>query len=181
MHAPESITPLSFPVIFYYVSQELPLAVGGDVSFQTETSLYYIKDPSLRSINGGERAFLEKVTARDLGVRLSQLINSYFQLTQLSLNIIEGSTGFLYSSRISQCQQQPAGMWLFSACWMAGLLPVWPLALYYLRRVFLAPYLLIGRRLQRFWVMFRLCSGTQGTSSWTLNRIDSPELNYRKQ
>lgn len=69
MHAPESLTPLSFPVIFHDISQELPLAVGGDVSFQTETSLYYIKDPSLRSINGEERAFLENVTARDLGVR----------------------------------------------------------------------------------------------------------------
>ncbi|KAF3809794.1 hypothetical protein GCG54_00005337 [Colletotrichum gloeosporioides] len=93
MHAPESITPLSFPVIFHDISQELPLAVGGDVSFQTETSLYYIKDPSLRSINGEERAFLENVTARDLGVRLGQLLNSYYQLTQLSLNITEGSSG----------------------------------------------------------------------------------------
>ncbi|KAF0324209.1 hypothetical protein GQ607_008639 [Colletotrichum asianum] len=93
MHAPESITPLSFPVIFHDISQELPLAVGGDVSFQTETSLYYIKDPSLRSINGEERAFLENVTARDLGVRLGQLLNAYYQLTQLSLNITEGSSG----------------------------------------------------------------------------------------
>ncbi|KAF4814912.1 hypothetical protein CGCSCA5_v007497 [Colletotrichum siamense] len=90
-HASEQITALSFPFIFYYFSSQLPSVVGGGVSFQTETSLYYLKDPSLRSFSGDDRDFLENVTAKDLGVRLGQLLNTYFQISQLSQNITAGS------------------------------------------------------------------------------------------
>ncbi|KAK8008162.1 hypothetical protein PG991_010713 [Apiospora marii] len=94
-HAPKAITPLSFPTIFRWVSQELPITTGGDISYQSEPSLYYLADPSLKAMADAYLpiAFLTNVTKRDLEVRLGQLLNTYYQLTQMSLNIMGGTDG----------------------------------------------------------------------------------------
>ncbi|KAK0377945.1 hypothetical protein CLIM01_04681 [Colletotrichum limetticola] len=86
-HAPEAVSQLSFPPNFNYLSREMPLTVGGIVSYQSDVSLYYIQDPTLRGMSSTERSFLENITEADVSVRLSQLINTYMLLSQLSFQI----------------------------------------------------------------------------------------------
>ncbi|KAL0940025.1 uncharacterized protein CTRU02_206635 [Colletotrichum truncatum] len=86
-HAPENISQLSFPPVFNLVSQELPLTVGGSVSYQSEVSLYYLKDPTLKALGWNEEAFLTNITAEEIESRLGQLLNTYLLLGQLYLNI----------------------------------------------------------------------------------------------
>lgn len=89
-HAPEAITPLSYPVIFRYVSAAMPRTTGGTLSFQSEPSLYHIAGKSMADQS---TLFLQNVTKTDLESRLGQLLNTYYQLTQMSLSIIEGVAG----------------------------------------------------------------------------------------
>ena len=94
-HAPENITPLSFPTIFRYVSQEMPRASGGGpISYRSERSLYYLADPGLKTMaEKGDIAFLRNVTTTDLQIRLGQLLNTYYQLTQSALKIVGAAAG----------------------------------------------------------------------------------------
>ncbi|KAK8023714.1 hypothetical protein PG993_011780 [Apiospora rasikravindrae] len=91
VHAPDTISPLSFSIVFYYMSKEMTMTIGGSISYQTEMSLHYLADPGLNSMNGGSHSFLENVTDKDLGARLSQLLNTYYQLSQLSTNVTVGA------------------------------------------------------------------------------------------
>ncbi|WQF80919.1 hypothetical protein CDEST_05933 [Colletotrichum destructivum] len=86
-HAPEDITHLSFPKVFNLVSKHLPRTVGGQISYQTEFSLYYLQDPSLKGMLLQETQILKNLTATDLQVRLAQLLNTYLTLSQLSFQI----------------------------------------------------------------------------------------------
>ncbi|KAH9230778.1 hypothetical protein K456DRAFT_1842325, partial [Colletotrichum gloeosporioides 23] len=88
-YAPRDISQLSFLAIFDFVSRELPLSVGGSPAFKSEISLYHLADPGLRQLRSEDYCIMEKVTAKDLGTRLSQLLNTYLLLSQLSFNIAE--------------------------------------------------------------------------------------------
>ncbi|KAF4939115.1 hypothetical protein CGCF245_v004007 [Colletotrichum fructicola] len=90
-HAPEGISHLSFPTLFYYVSREMPITLGVEMSYQSESSLYYIKDPTLKALQSEETRFLEGVTQEDVSIRLGQLLNTYLQLGQLYLNVTTGN------------------------------------------------------------------------------------------
>ncbi|KAH9229845.1 hypothetical protein K456DRAFT_570389 [Colletotrichum gloeosporioides 23] len=125
LHTSENITPLSFPTIFRYISQEMPITIGGLIFYQTESSLYYIQDPGLRGFNGAEPTFLENVTAGEMGIRLSQLLNTYFQLTQLSLNITAGSSAdssFEPNVSVSAISSQGLVLFDISSAWATGCL-----------------------------------------------------------
>lgn len=88
-YAPRDISQLSFPAIFDFVSRELPLSVGGSPAFKSEISLYHLADPGLKQLRSEDYCIMEKVTAKDLGTRLSQLLNTYLLLSQLSFDIAE--------------------------------------------------------------------------------------------
>lgn len=88
--APDTITPLSFPLIFYGLSKELPQTTSGVITYQTEPSLYYLADPSLKAMTMVEKNFLENISEKDLGIRLGQLLNTYLQLSQRSPNSYNG-------------------------------------------------------------------------------------------
>ncbi|KAK8070562.1 hypothetical protein PG997_010765 [Apiospora hydei] len=91
LHASNAITPLSFPLIFRYISKHMPLIIGGGVSYQTELSLHYLANQSLSDMNGADNEFLKHVTDKGLGTRLSQLLNTYYQLSQLTFNVAGGA------------------------------------------------------------------------------------------
>ncbi|KAK7946222.1 uncharacterized protein PG986_010543 [Apiospora aurea] len=91
LHASNAISPMSFPLIFRYISKHMPLIIGGDVSYQTELSLHYLANQSLSDMYGINDEFLKHVTDTDLGIRLSQLLNTYYQLSQLTFNVAGGA------------------------------------------------------------------------------------------
>ncbi|KAK1622903.1 hypothetical protein BDP81DRAFT_385405 [Colletotrichum phormii] len=88
-HASEQISHLSFPGVFNLISQKLPLTIGGPA----DMSLYHIHDPDLRGVEFDDTANLTDINAEALGIRLSQLINTYLTLTQVSSKISRGSRG----------------------------------------------------------------------------------------
>ncbi|KAK1999887.1 hypothetical protein LX36DRAFT_573315 [Colletotrichum falcatum] len=88
----EEISHLSFPKVFNLLSKQLPLTVESQESYGSEVSLYYLGDPSLNDLQTGNMSlFTGNVTAEDLGIRLSQLINTYLAVTQLSFRITGGN------------------------------------------------------------------------------------------
>ncbi|KAK1975711.1 hypothetical protein LZ30DRAFT_668132 [Colletotrichum cereale] len=104
-HAPEDITPLSFPKVFNPVSKYMPRTVGGQMTFRTEYSLCYLQDPSRKGMRSQETQILKDLTAADLQVRLAQLLNTYLMLGQLSFQVFPGGP----DSAISQSNQTVAG------------------------------------------------------------------------
>jgi hypothetical protein len=98
-HPPENITVLSLPFLFSILSQYLPLAAGpagptnivneiGDLPNSSYTELY-IDDPSSPFRLGGV-AHLSKVSNHDLGIRIGQILNTYY-LTSLEPFSITGN------------------------------------------------------------------------------------------
>ncbi|KAK1467048.1 hypothetical protein CMEL01_11041 [Colletotrichum melonis] len=88
-NAPGDISQLSFPAVFDFVSRELPLSIGGSTAYKSEFSLYHLADPGLRQLRSDDYCIIESVTAKDMGVRLSQLLNTYLLISQLSFEIAE--------------------------------------------------------------------------------------------
>lgn len=82
-HASESISHLSFPRTFAYISQYLPTMASN------EMSVYYLQDPNFvnmsgSGISGKPLATLDGVEDDTIGIRLSQLLNTYLAIAQLS-------------------------------------------------------------------------------------------------
>jgi hypothetical protein len=86
-HSPENITVLSFPYLFHMFSQYFPLAAGpagptsiingvGDLLNSSYTELY-IDDPTSPFRLGGV-ANLSKLSNHDLGIRIGQILNTYY-------------------------------------------------------------------------------------------------------
>lgn len=88
-NASRDISQLSFPAVFDFVSRELPLSIGGSTAYKSEFSLYHLADPGLKQLRSDEYCIIENVTAKDMGVRLSQLLNTYLLISQLSFEIAE--------------------------------------------------------------------------------------------
>ncbi|KAK1502169.1 hypothetical protein CTAM01_05607 [Colletotrichum tamarilloi] len=88
-NAPRDISQLSFPAVFDFVSRELPLSIGGSTAYKSEFSLYHLADPGLRQLRSDDYCIIESVTAKDMGIRLSQLLNTYLLISQLSFEIAE--------------------------------------------------------------------------------------------
>ncbi|KXH62068.1 hypothetical protein CSAL01_08203 [Colletotrichum salicis] len=88
-NAPGDISQLSFPAVFDFVSRELPLSIGGSTAYKSEFSLYHLADPGLRHLRGDYYCIIENVTAEDMGIRLSQLLNTYLLISQFSFEIAE--------------------------------------------------------------------------------------------
>ncbi|KAL3299729.1 putative oxidoreductase bli-4 mitochondrial [Colletotrichum asianum] len=82
-HAFESMSHLSFPRTFAYISQYLPIMESN------EMSVYYLQDPSFVNMSasgtsGKPLATLDGVEDETIGIRLSQLLNTYLAIAQLS-------------------------------------------------------------------------------------------------
>ncbi|KAL0778906.1 hypothetical protein CaCOL14_005164 [Colletotrichum acutatum] len=86
-NASGDISQLSFPAVFDFVSRELPLSIGGSTAYKSEFSLYHLADPGLKQLRYDEYCIIENVTAKDMGIRLSQLLNTYLLISQLSFEI----------------------------------------------------------------------------------------------
>ncbi|KAH0438012.1 hypothetical protein CcaCcLH18_03504 [Colletotrichum camelliae] len=79
----KSISHLSFPRTFAYISQYLPTMASN------EMSVYYLQDPNFvnmsgSGISGKPLATLDGVEDGTIGIRLSQLLNTYLAIAQLS-------------------------------------------------------------------------------------------------
>ncbi|KAK1855509.1 hypothetical protein CCHR01_01833 [Colletotrichum chrysophilum] len=85
-HPSEKISQLSFPGVFWAILRGMPDDIDA-INYQSDSSLYYIKDPSLKSQPDKEVHFLQNVTREDVSIRLTQLMNTFLQLSQLYLNV----------------------------------------------------------------------------------------------
>ncbi|KAH6676368.1 hypothetical protein B0J14DRAFT_651790 [Halenospora varia] len=92
-HAPNYITPLSFPEIFDAISLYLPRTFGAAQSgTRSDPSIFYINNPEPGSIIPGTGAAdLLQTPAQALSYRLGQIINTYYTLSQAYPLIAEGS------------------------------------------------------------------------------------------
>ncbi|KAF5511566.1 hypothetical protein CGCS363_v003691 [Colletotrichum siamense] len=93
-HAAESITYLSFPQVFDFVSRELPLATGRQALGFTDPSIYYLKDPMFEHMSNGTAVSIDEINIKNVGVRLGQLINTYLLLSQASETITNAGVAF---------------------------------------------------------------------------------------
>ncbi|CAM1511502.1 Fc.00g090150.m01.CDS01 [Cosmosporella sp. VM-42] len=92
LHAPESVSFLSFPSVFYFVSELLPLATGRGMAYRSDLALEYLNDPRLNNITllSSEWQF-KNVDDQDFSRRLSQLLNNYIHLSQSFLKTPTGA------------------------------------------------------------------------------------------
>jgi hypothetical protein len=134
-HPPENVTALSLPYLFKMFSEYFPLAAGpagptnifngaGDLPNSTYTELY-IDDPSSPFRLGGV-ANLSKLSNHDLGVRIGQVLNTYylaslepFSMTG-NLTSVPTATIAVNGTRVTQslqyvCNWPVLGLLLFSA------------------------------------------------------------------
>ncbi|KAK0379542.1 hypothetical protein CLIM01_03116 [Colletotrichum limetticola] len=98
-HAPEQISHLSFPGTFNYFSQEMPLATMREKNGRADLSMQYLVDPTFKQMSeGGSILFIPPVSLGDidqsqLGLRFSQLLNTYLLLSQVGRQISSSSAG----------------------------------------------------------------------------------------
>ncbi|KAF4908548.1 hypothetical protein CGCF415_v006520 [Colletotrichum fructicola] len=91
-YASEFITRLSSPRVFNFISRELPLTTGKATDGVLDPSIYYLKDPTFEDVSTGAEVHLGDLDPHQVGIRLSQLINTYISLSQLSGLITNGSS-----------------------------------------------------------------------------------------
>lgn len=95
--APKQTSHLSWPKTFMYISSELPLATAN-----SDVSIVYLADPSLKQFSDNKKDSpgltgvkigmprLEDFDEKAIGVRLSQLLDTYLLLSQASVDIAGG-------------------------------------------------------------------------------------------
>ncbi|KAL4935947.1 hypothetical protein BDV06DRAFT_228336 [Aspergillus oleicola] len=93
-HAPETISQLSFPSVFRFISGQLPQATARNM-MEPGLSLYYLNDPSISTLlattfTGLYMPALEDVPPREFSIRLGQLMNSYLLLGQAFTSLLMG-------------------------------------------------------------------------------------------
>ncbi|KAF6793723.1 hypothetical protein CSOJ01_13875 [Colletotrichum sojae] len=110
MTAPKQISHFSWPKTFMWIA-EIPLATGN-----SDISTVYLADPSLKMLFNHRRnstmrmsmqvgqPFLDDFDERVIGVRLSQLLNTYLLLSQASVDIsggdnLDGQPGTILTDR----------------------------------------------------------------------------------
>lgn len=81
LHAPSTITRLSFPKVFRYVSQRLPGADGGN-QILSSPALYHIENITRSIVGNNDYARLDEIPPGEFSQRLGQLLNSYLALSQ---------------------------------------------------------------------------------------------------
>ncbi|KAI8681698.1 hypothetical protein NCS55_00422400 [Fusarium keratoplasticum] len=90
-HAPEAITPLSFPAVFRWISKYMPLATAVRNSGVCDLALQYMDEPALDTMNNDVSYSLINIDEEMLSLRLSQVLNTYILLGQMYLRAV-GST-----------------------------------------------------------------------------------------
>jgi hypothetical protein len=91
-HAPENISPLSFIDVFRHVSYLLPRGASGLSFNNADLSIQYLIDPKLTDLGRTPTsAGFQALNGQQLGSRLSQLLNTYVQLSQMHMATSVGS------------------------------------------------------------------------------------------
>ncbi|RSL45120.1 hypothetical protein CEP54_014400 [Fusarium duplospermum] len=85
-HTPDSISHLSIPWVFRYVSREIPLTTAPENSAHPGFILQYLDNPSIGNFTMvQQQGMFENVNAHLFSRRLSQVINTYILLSQMFL------------------------------------------------------------------------------------------------
>ncbi|KAF5524290.1 hypothetical protein CGCA056_v005299 [Colletotrichum aenigma] len=93
-HAPEAISILSLPHLFYYISKEFPLAATGrPLGGFPDFSIQYLKDPTFKELSSSPDVSLDDLPDDKIGIRLNQLLNTYLMLSQQELQITSSTLG----------------------------------------------------------------------------------------
>ncbi|KAF4874979.1 hypothetical protein CGCSCA1_v005757 [Colletotrichum siamense] len=93
-HAPEAISILSLPHLFYYISKEFPLAATGrPLGGFPDFSVQYLKDPTFKELSSSPDVSLDDLPDDKIGIRLNQLLNTYLMLSQQELQITSSTLG----------------------------------------------------------------------------------------
>ncbi|RSL83070.1 hypothetical protein CEP51_004732 [Fusarium floridanum] len=85
-HAPDSISHLSIPWVFRYISREIPLTTAPENSGHPGFILQYLDNPSIGNFTMVQQlSMFEHIDADLFSRRLSQVINTYILLSQMFL------------------------------------------------------------------------------------------------
>ncbi|KAM0439602.1 hypothetical protein ACHAPT_000694 [Fusarium lateritium] len=82
-HAPEAITPLSFPAVFRWISKHLPIATGVRNAGTCDLGLQYLDKPDLDTMDNDVSGGFVNVDEELFSLRLSQVLNTYIHLSQM--------------------------------------------------------------------------------------------------
>lgn len=121
-HAPEAITPFSWPQVFRYVSEQQPLANGQKgLDGTSDLALYYVHDTSTAYMtNTGQFAILDDIPETVFSQRLGQILNTYLLLSQ-AYTSVTGVAGQNFMRNISTqvTVSQSKEIYIISKPWIA--------------------------------------------------------------
>ena len=116
--APSAIIPLSFPEVFDAISLGLPRSFGTtQSSSKSDPSVFYLNSTSTTDIAQADGpAILTSLPANVFSVRLGQLLNTYYSLSQTNTLMTEGSFSS-FPDKISTMATLTASEEIYSVSW----------------------------------------------------------------